>query len=301
MDTIKADDIRANEMAYPLGDMKQKPDIKQLYDNSNEDTRDMTVKIESAGESDVTDNNIPKYWSVNTYHESKYLNSLGKTEKDDASNGMSCISQQRVGTDNNVVKYTEVKPIDEPDKLITTGENVNDSSNVINQNNATDNSLVSQEQGNIMQHDEAARGKRFMCKICDESFANQYRVSEQKITHHGQTPHECIVCGKTFSHPWDLCAHMRIHTREKHHECNECGKIFFTKAEVKRHMVVHTGERNHKCRVCGKTWIHSHHLTRHMKTHTGEKNHECTECEKRFVTPGELKRHMKVHTKEKKA
>ena len=103
-DTIKADGIRANEMAHSPGDMKQKPDIKQLDDNSNEDTRDMTVKIESAGESDVTDNNIPKYWSVNTYHESKYLNSLGKTEKDDASNGMSYISQQRVGTDNNVAR-----------------------------------------------------------------------------------------------------------------------------------------------------------------------------------------------------
>ena len=85
---------------------KQEAGIKQLYDNSNEDTRDMRVKIESAGESDVTDNNIPKYWSVNTYHESKYiyLHSQMKTEKDDASNGMSYISQQRVGTDNNVAR-----------------------------------------------------------------------------------------------------------------------------------------------------------------------------------------------------
>ena len=78
-----------------------------------------------------------------------------------------------------------------------------------------------------------------VCKVCNKTFANVYRLQRHMISHDESTDlrkFKCPTCGKAFKFKHHLKEHIRIHSGEKPFECANCGKRFSHSGSYSSHM-----------------------------------------------------------------
>ena len=145
--------------------------------------------------------------------------------------------------------------------------------------------------------DEAEEGK-WVCKICDISYAQSGGLYVHNQSIHGPKRFKCVDCDQMFSKKEMLTRHtMSKHTKRKPYQCNECNQSFFYPSALRDHQNTHSGLKPYNCELCDKSFTSQRSLRLHlMNKHTERKPHQCSQCDLSFFYLGDLRNHQNTHS-----
>ena len=147
------------------------------------------------------------------------------------------------------------------------------------------------------QHIASHSGKKYMCKICDECFADKVDLEKHEKIHTSERPFKCTICNKTYRHRKELNKHVYTHAEEKPYPCNQCNKSFQSESLLKDHARTH--KKPFTCQTCGKSFAKGNYLIKHQIVHnrgTVPAPHKCNVCHREFNWLTSLQVHMLSHS-----
>ncbi|XP_050407023.1 zinc finger protein 1 isoform X2 [Patella vulgata] len=107
---------------------------------------------------------------------------------------------------------------------------------------------------------------KFQCPKCNEAF-DLKSVLDKHLSLHSPTSQICKTCNKTFANVYRLQRHMISHDESndlRKFKCPECSKAFKFKHHLKEHIRIHSGEKPFECPNCSKRFSHSGSYSSHM-------------------------------------
>ena len=156
----------------------------------------------------------------------------------------------------------------------------------------------------------AKRNERYVCNICENSFARLHNLKSHYLSKHDRKCPEtkeivvpCKICSKKFPKGGNT---MKRHLYNEHkicdknmYECMKCFKKFMSNSDLERHLVSHSHEKPFLCEICNKNfsreqYLMSHAVSVHKFTDESVKKYECEICGLNYIQPGLLKRHKIV-------
>ncbi|KAL8612960.1 hypothetical protein ACOMHN_001043 [Nucella lapillus] len=110
---------------------------------------------------------------------------------------------------------------------------------------------------------------KYQCPKCDDTFSLKSHMDKHLALHSPTSQQVCKVCNKTFANVYRLQRHMISHdesTDLRKFKCPTCCKAFKFKHHLKEHIRIHSGEKPFECANCGKRFSHSGSYSSHMNS-----------------------------------
>ncbi|CAG9133705.1 unnamed protein product [Plutella xylostella] len=161
--------------------------------------------------------------------------------------------------------------------------------------------------------------EKYVCAICQNSFANQTSVAEHiENTHmnenkvdnlncedsvqrdaHNKKNQICPICRKAFTFKAWLDRHMGKEHAGQKYTCKHCTKTFPKLSKLNEHAKCHSTERLFTCGVCDARFKRQKELTAHARKHSDVRPYSCEQCGMRFKTKSTLQGHSLLHEQKK--
>lgn len=147
---------------------------------------------------------------------------------------------------------------------------------------------------------------RFFCKVCNQGFKYQSRLTTHMEIHAPVATIPCTLCSKMFRTKHHLYPHLKSHLSSRDlssHQCIFCNKKLLNSNNLQLHIRSHTKEKPFTCKLCDFNFSAASSVKKHMKTAHGNPDDNvkqtCNICQKQYTTVSGLNFHMKIHTGEK--
>ncbi|XP_069488545.1 zinc finger protein 271-like [Ambystoma mexicanum] len=132
----------------------------------------------------------------------------------------------------------------------------------------------------------------------------EWKTKLHKLSHMGDSTHDCTECGQGFSRKIDLRKHLEIHMNERPYSCEECGQSFRWQSRLDKHLHNHAKEKWYPCSECEKSFSRCSLLMKHQQKHVKGRRHvevnesDCNHCGERFLQKKDLVEHLEMHVAE---
>lgn len=103
----------------------------------------------------------------------------------------------------------------------------------------------------------------------------------------------CELCQKTFAKKINLTYHKRTHMNDRPYQCQFCDYLSCSKDTLQQHLRGHLGIKPYKCEVCDYSSAYRSNIVLHAVTHSIDRPFACDFCKKKFKRKDHMSKHVK--------